>query len=47
MNRKDYLKPSMLMVTMVQSTCLLTGSGDPKKADTALEDYNRKNEVDW
>ena len=47
MKRKEYLKPSMLMVTMVQRKCLLTGSVDPKKGDAALEDYNRKNEVDW
>lgn len=47
MKRKGYQKPSMLIVTMVQRTCLLTGSEDLQKADADLEDYNRREEETW
>lgn len=47
MKRKEYLKPSMLMVTMVQRTCLLTGSVDPEKGDAAVKDYKRRDAQDW
>ena len=47
MKRKEYLKPSMLMVTMVQRKCLLTGSVDPKKGDAAMKNYERRDTQNW
>ncbi len=47
MKRKDYLKPSILMVTIMQRTCILIGSEDPQNYNAGLRNYNRKEEEDW
>ena len=50
MRRKEYIKPSTLVIRIMQRSCILLGS-DPREEtvedDLEMMDYNELEEVDW
>lgn len=50
MRRKEYIKPSILVIRIMQRSCILVASEPSEESldyDVDMEDYNLREEEEW